>query len=211
MTAGPPWRNLAEMDLSFARSRRRAARRRGREPRRAAAWRRRTRGVLATAGVLALAGALVAEAQTPAQRTTKRPSSSEASSCPLPTAFRQAFASAARETDLEVSLLVAVAYEESALDPDARSRSGAQGLLKLMPATARELEADAKVPSENIRAGARYLRRMLARFDGDLDLALAAYNAGPAAVSRSGAAPSLETVAYVLNVKARQAALGGCD
>ncbi|MBA2537695.1 MAG: transglycosylase SLT domain-containing protein [Actinobacteria bacterium] len=209
MAAGPPWRNLAEMDLSFARSRRRAARRRGKEPNRVPA--RRGRFVVVAAGVFALAGVLVAEAQTPADETTERPSSSRKAECPVPAKFRHAFASVAREARLRLSLLVAVAYEESALDPDARSAAGAQGLLQLMPATTQELEADAAVPSENVRAGARYLRRMLDRFGGDLDLALAAYNAGPSAVSRAGAAPSLETVAYVLNVKARQATLSGCD
>ena len=96
------------------------------------------------------------------------------------------------------------------MDPDARSHRGALGLLQLMPATARELNADASVPSENVRAGALYLRKMLARFDGDLDLALSAYNAGPAAVERAGGAPSLETLSYVENVKSRAATLNAC-
>lgn len=96
------------------------------------------------------------------------------------------------------------------MDPDARSRAGAHGLLQLMPATARELDIDAAIPSENVRAGARYVARMLERFDGDLTLALAAYNAGPSAVVRAGGAPTLETLAYVLNVEARASALASC-
>jgi soluble lytic murein transglycosylase-like protein len=211
VAGGPGWRNLAEMDSSFARSRRRAALRRGKEPNRGTGRRRRARTVVVVSGVVALAGALVAEAQTPAGRPAKPPSAAfESSSCPVPSEFRRAFVSAARETGVPLSLLVAVAYEESAMDPGARSGAGAQGLLQLMPATAQELEADAAVPTENVRAGARYLRRMLDRFGGDVDLALAAYNAGPNAVSRAGGAPSLETVAYVLNVKARQSTLNDC-
>ena len=96
------------------------------------------------------------------------------------------------------------------MNPDARSRKGAVGLLQLMPATARELGADPNVPRENVRAGARYLARMLALFRGDVDVALAAYNAGPAAVASAGGRPSLETLAYVANVMARAAHLQGC-
>jgi tetratricopeptide (TPR) repeat protein len=77
-------------------------------------------------------------------------------------------------------------------------------------ATARELGADPADPQQNVRAGAQYLRRMLDRFGGDIDLALAAYNAGPTAVDRAGGAPGLETVAYVANVRARAATLVGC-
>lgn len=209
MAAGPAWRNLAEMDLTFARSRRRAAVRRGKEPKRGAVRKRRARTAVIAGGAVALAGALVAEAQTPG-KPARRPSASGASPCPVPAAFRPAFVSAARETRVPLSLLVAVAYEESAMDPEARSHAGAQGLLQLMPATAQELEADATVPSENVRAGARYLRRMLDRFGGDVDLALAAYNAGPSAVSRAKTVLPLETAAYVLNVKARESTLRGC-
>ena len=121
-----------------------------------------------------------------------------------------AFAAASRETGVPLSLLVAMAYEESQMNPNARSRAGAHGLLQLMPATARELALDARVPKDNILGGARYLRNMLDRFDGNLDLALAAYNAGPGAVEKAGAAPTLETLAYVENVKARSATLSSC-
>jgi soluble lytic murein transglycosylase-like protein len=130
--------------------------------------------------------------------------------CPIPKAFRRAFVAAARESRLQVALLVAVAEEESEMNPNARSRKGAIGLLQLMPSTAAELEADATVPRENIRAGARYLRALLTRFGGDVDLALAAYNAGPAAVARADGPPSLETAAYVANVRARAAWHANC-
>jgi soluble lytic murein transglycosylase-like protein len=130
-------------------------------------------------------------------------------SCGVPTALRPAFVHASAETGLPVSLLVATAYEESRLDPSARSQAGAEGLLQLMPATARELRAGGDDPAANVLAGGRYLRQMLDRF-GSLELALAAYNAGPTAVERAGAAPSIATLRYVKNVEARAALLFSC-
>jgi soluble lytic murein transglycosylase-like protein len=95
------------------------------------------------------------------------------------------------------------------MDPSAESHAGARGLLQLMPATARELRLDGDDPATNVLAGARYLAQMIDRF-GSLDLALAAYNAGPTAVTRAGAAPTVGTLRYVKNVKARAAQLLGC-
>ena len=65
-------------------------------------------------------------------------------------------------------------------------------------------------PRSNIVAGARYLRRMLGRFDGRLDLALSAYNAGPSAVERAGGAPTVGTLRYAMNVQTRAATLATC-
>ena len=204
------WRTLTEMDLSFARSRRRAAGRRARaHRRRPRAW-RIVRVVVVAAGTFTVAGGIVAEAETPVEKPAAKRSPRAFASCPIPGEFRPAFAAAARESGVPLSLLVAVAYEESRMDPKARSRAGARGLLQLMPGTARELEADADIPRENVLAGARYLEHMLERFDGNVDLALAAYNAGPGAVEKAGGAPSLETLAYVLNVQARARTLAGC-
>lgn len=129
--------------------------------------------------------------------------------CPVPTPFRPAFEAAARETRLPLALLVAVAETESGLRADALSSAGARGLLQLMPATAAELRVDADLPHANILGGARYLRAQLDRF-GSTDLALAAYNAGPTAVARSGRAPGLETLTYVANVTERWRGLVGC-
>ena len=95
------------------------------------------------------------------------------------------------------------------MNPRAHSGAGATGLLQLMPATARELQLDGNDPAANVLAGARYLRQMLDRF-GSIDLALAAYNAGPTAVERAGGAPTTATLRYVKNIEAREGLLTGC-
>ena len=129
--------------------------------------------------------------------------------CPLPSRYRGAFELAARETSLPLPLLVAVARVESRVDQSARSSRGAQGLLQVLPSTADALGLDALSARTNVLAGARYLRQLLVRF-GSADLALAAYNAGPAAVERAGGAPSGQTVTYVANVTAAWRSLRGC-
>ena len=105
---------------------------------------------------------------------------------------------ASKDHALEPALVKAGIAAESNFDPLAISHQGAQGLMQLMPATARELGVeDAFAPEENVQGGARYLRQMLNRF-GDVRRALAAYNAGPTAVDRySGVPPFPETEAYV--------------
>jgi len=95
------------------------------------------------------------------------------------------------------------------MNPRARSGAGARGLLQLMPATARSLRLDGDDPAANVLAGAFYLRQLIDRF-GSVDLALAAYNAGPTAVEHAGAAPTLGTLRYVKNVEARAGALDAC-
>ena len=112
------------------------------------------------------------------------------------------FHAAAKDTGVDVHLLKAVARVESGFDPRAVSKAGAKGLMQLMPATARHLGVtDVFDPAESIRAGASYLAGLLNRFHGDLVRALAAYNAGPAAVARhDGLPPFAETRAYVRRV-----------
>jgi soluble lytic murein transglycosylase-like protein len=133
-----------------------------------------------------------------------------ASQCPIPSKFRGAFVAAARDTGLPIALLTSVAQVESRFQPRATSSAGAQGLLQLMPTTAAELNLDAQDPTSNVLAGARYLKRLLDRFNST-DLALAAYNAGPTAVARSGAAPNNETASYVANVTDIWRLLHGCS
>jgi soluble lytic murein transglycosylase-like protein len=205
------WRNLSEMDLQFARSRRRAAVRRKVPPKRSpVAWRSVRAGALAILLLAVVAESTRLEssnAKPPATRSAATPAVDP--SCPVPRRFAAAFAVAAARTAVPLSLLVATAYEESRMNPRARSGAGARGLLQLMPATARSLRLDGDDPAANILAGALYLRQLIDRF-GTVDLALAAYNAGPTAVERAGAAPSLETLRYVKKVEARANLLAGC-
>jgi soluble lytic murein transglycosylase-like protein len=130
--------------------------------------------------------------------------------CPIPSGFRPAFVAAARDADLPLAMLVAVAKVESRLEPKARSAAGAQGLLQVMPSTGMELSLDVDEPASNVLAGARYLRHMLERFRST-DLALAAYNAGPTAVDRSSGAPTTSTLTYVANVTEIWRSLVGCS
>ncbi|MFQ5525595.1 MAG: lytic transglycosylase domain-containing protein [Thermoanaerobaculia bacterium] len=107
----------------------------------------------------------------------------------------------ARGASLDAELVRAVIQVESAFDPRARSHKGAMGLMQLMPATAAMYSvADPYDPSQNVAAGTRYLRTMLDSF-GNLEVALAAYNAGPAAVKRFGGVPPYpETRDYIEKV-----------
>ena len=108
----------------------------------------------------------------------------------------------ARGEGLEPELLRAVVEAESNYDAGAISRKGAIGLMQLMPETARGMGvSDPFHPAENLEAGARYLRRLLDKYQGQLPLALAAYNAGEKAVDRyKGIPPFPETQGYVNKV-----------
>jgi soluble lytic murein transglycosylase-like protein len=117
----------------------------------------------------------------------------------------------AKEVGIDAGLVMAVIAAESAFDPRAVSRRDAQGLMQLMPDTAARFGVKDPFDEEaNVRAGATYLRILLERFEGDLSLALAAYNAGVAAVdSYGGIPPYRETKEYVERVKRLCACSGG--
>lgn len=108
----------------------------------------------------------------------------------------------ARAQGLSPRLVQAVVQVESGYNPRALSNKGAMGLMQLMPETARELGVtNAYDPDQNLRGGTRYLWQQIRRFDGNLELALAAYNAGPTAVSRYGGVPPYrETRRYIAKV-----------
>ncbi len=125
---------------------------------------------------------------------------------PLPAAVSQYaphVEAAAAEFDIDRALVHAVITAESGYNPSAVSRAGALGLMQLMPQTAKRYAvADAFDPIQNIRGGTRYLRDLLDQFDNNLELAVAAYNAGESAVLRYGGRipPYRETRAYVPKV-----------
>lgn len=107
----------------------------------------------------------------------------------------------AQRFGLDANLLKAVIHTESNFDPQAVSPAGAQGLMQLMPGTARELGvANSFDPQQNVAGGAKYLKTLMGKYQ-DLPKALAAYNAGPGAVDRhDGIPPYAETTQYVQKV-----------
>lgn len=118
------------------------------------------------------------------------------------TSFSDSIQQAAQKHSIDPALIRAIIHAESAFNPKAKSRKGAQGLMQLMPATAKELGVnDALNPSENIQGGTRYIAQLLKQFNGNIKLASAAYNAGPNAVKRyQGVPPYEETEVYVERV-----------
>ena len=124
----------------------------------------------------------------------------------VPPRYAAKIAELALRFDLSPSLIEALVWQESRWRENAVSPVGARGLAQLMPGTARYLGVDSNDPFQNLEGGARYLREQLDRFDGDLEKALAAYNAGPGRVQRAGGIPNIrETRHYVAAIMGRLA------
>lgn len=124
----------------------------------------------------------------------------------VPARFALKVAELSQRFDLSPTLIEALVWQESRWRETAVSHAGARGLAQLMPGTARDLGVDPDDPMQNLEGGARYLREQLDRFDGDLEKALAAYNAGPERVIRAGGIPNIrETKHYVAAIMGRLA------
>lgn len=122
----------------------------------------------------------------------------------IPAQYAAKIAELSVRFDLSPALLEALIWQESRWRASAVSPAGARGLAQLMPGTATYLGVDPDDPMANLEGGARYLREQLDRFDGDLEKALAAYNAGPGRVIRAGGIPRIrETQNYVAAIMGR--------
>jgi hypothetical protein len=121
-----------------------------------------------------------------------------------PDRYPQLFSAAARQNHVDDAFLRAIAHAESGFAADALSPKGAQGIMQLMPETAKQYAVDDPFSAEqSIAAGARHLRSLLKLYKGDRELAAAAYNAGQGAVARYGGVPPYaETRLYVAKVEA---------
>ena len=146
---------------------------------------------------------------TPAAPKASVPGSTSTPKRTTPQELDQLVQKTAEKHRVDPRLVRAVIATESNWNATAVSRKGAQGLMQLIPDTAQQLGvADAFDPAQNVDGGVRYLASMLDRYNGDLPKALAAYNAGPGAVDRSGGVPQItETRNYVQKVTS--AYLGG--
>jgi soluble lytic murein transglycosylase-like protein len=178
---------------------------RGTPERRRSDRRRRTfRGLIFGMFAMSIPGANVSS-NLPSPHTLQGLVSTSEDYRPLPAAiaYNDAIAEAADLYSLDPNLIRAVIHAESAFNPFAVSRAGAQGLMQLMPDVAAELDVlDPFDPRQNIFGGARYLRALLDRNKGNVDRAVASYNAGPGAVDRyNGIPPYRETRNYVKTVR----------
>ena len=198
--------NAAELplELQAGRALRASAARRARVTRRRRT-RRRTRALAAITACGLIAVPAVSDGSVRTVSTARA-----GDRCALPVTLRNDFVNAARMTNVPLGLLAGVASVESGFSADAESRAGAIGVMQLMPRTADALHFDALDPSANVMGGAVYLQQLLARYGGDVGLALAAYNAGPTAVDRAGGPPSDETRAYVGDVERMWRGYGSC-
>ena len=149
-------------------------------------------------GVIKILEALNSASGTAKRQVTQTVEQNASSSIPQ-RPFSEIIKEASNTYGIDEGIIGAVIKQESSFNPQAKSSCGAMGLMQLMPATAKSLGVkDAYNPEENIMAGAKYLKQKLDEFNGNLPLALAAYNAGSGAVRKHGGIPPYkETQAYV--------------
>jgi soluble lytic murein transglycosylase-like protein len=149
-----------------------------------------------------------ATATTATSSTAPAYMSAAASDLPSDTPFGAEITAAAKRHGIDPALLAGLVKQESGFNPNAGSPAGARGLTQLMPGTAAGLGVTNVLdPAQSLDGGAKYLRRQLDAFGGDVTKALAAYNAGPGAVQRYGGVPPYaETQNYVRAVQANAAA-----
>ena len=139
---------------------------------------------------------------TPSVALTQRPLAVRALPLPVPQYLAEIINDAAQQHGVDPNLVAAMAFKESRFNPNAVSRIGAEGIMQLKPKTARYLGVqDSFDARQNVFGGVKYLRKLLDRFNGDVDLALAGYNAGPELVAKVGPHATAEAVEYVATVK----------
>ena len=138
---------------------------------------------------------------------TQRPLAVQALPLPVPQYLAEIIQEASSKYGVDANLIAAVAFKESRYNPRAVSRIGAEGVMQLKPKTARYLGVtDSFDARQNVFGGVKYLRKMLDQFDGNVDYALAAYNAGPTLVAKVGPNATEEATEYVATIKKYYAA-----
>src|SRR5438477_13130221 len=145
----------------------------------------KVRVLVVAVAVLTLSSSLFAAS--PAQTATKALPELAANSFPIPVPhyLGQVIAEASAQYRVDPNLIAAMAFRESAFSASAVSSRGAQGIMQLMPRTARALGVmDSLDPQQNVFGGTKYLKSLLDRFHGDIDMTLAAYNSGPELVAK---------------------------
>jgi soluble lytic murein transglycosylase-like protein len=200
----PEWNSCGVLGGPERRHGDRRAQDRGTADRRAGSRRRRVRtAVLAAAMSSAPLARPVVALLPPTKAVPVVDVTAEFIAVPASEAYNDIIEEAAKEYEMDPNLIHAVMQAESAFHPYAVSRAGAEGLMQLMPELSDEMGvSNAFDPRENIMGGVRYLKRLLEFHNGNIDLALASYNAGPGNVERYGGVPPFrETRKYVKTIK----------